>query len=232
MRAAAISLALATALLLGCRTETEYVYSPDYIDGPMAPTLQPAAPAQANPVFIPIADPHCAWETVVDVVDDYFRIEREEPVRMLGNTPTEGVLVTFPEVSPTLFEPWRHDTVDPRQRVENTLQSMRRRAVLRVTPAQGGHWVEVTVFKELEDVKRPEHASAGAATFRYDSSLSGVVDPLPDQQTSKGWIPQGRDASLEQHIIGHLLDRSAPKPPAEPPPERWWLFSSRPAPRG
>ena len=42
---------------------------------------------------------------------------------------------------------------------------MRRRAVVRVIPAQGGHWVDVAVFKELEDVVKPEHATAGAATF-------------------------------------------------------------------
>jgi len=39
-------------------------------------------PVYSNPVFVPAGDPQCFWETLVDVVDDYFRIEREEPVRM------------------------------------------------------------------------------------------------------------------------------------------------------
>jgi hypothetical protein len=111
------------------------------------------------------------------------------------------------EVSPTIFEPWRHDTVDSQQRVENTLQSMRRRAVVRVVPAQGGHWVDVQVFKELEDVVRPEQATAGAATFRYDSSLTRVANPIGAEQITKGWIAQGRDTALEQQIIGDLLNR-------------------------
>jgi len=165
------------------------------------------AAGYANPVFIPIADPQCAWETVVGVVSAYFRVEREEPVRMIGNTLTEGCITTFPEVSPTIFEPWRHDTVDPRQRIENTLQSMRRRAVVRVIPAQGGHWVDLSVFKELEDVARPEHATAGAATLRYDSTLTRVENPVAGQQMTQGWISQGRDASMEQYIIGDLLSR-------------------------
>ncbi len=54
---------------------------------------------------------------------------------------------------------------------------------------------------------KPEHATAGAATFRYDSSLVGIINPITGQQITKGWIPQGRDASLEQYMIAHLLSR-------------------------
>jgi hypothetical protein len=168
---------------------------------------QPAAPAYPNPVFVPIADPQCAWEQVVDVVDDYFRIEHEEPARILGTVATEGKLETMAEVSPTIFEPWRTDTVDPQQRMENTLQSMRRRAVVRVTPVPGGHWVDVAVLKELENLATPEFATAGAATLRYDSSLNRVVNPVTDVQMTKGWIFRGRDVSLEQTIIADLLSR-------------------------
>ncbi len=184
----------------------EYTAPPDYLAPQAAAPMQPAA-ANANPVFIPVADPQCAWETTVEVVQSYFRIEREEPVRQVGDTLIEGTIVTAPEVSPTVLEPWRHDTADPEQRIENTLQSMRRRAVVRVIPAPGGHWVDVAVFKELEDVVKPEHATAGAATFRYDSSLVGIINPITGQQITKGWIPQGRDAALEQYMIAHLLSR-------------------------
>ncbi len=161
----------------------------------------------ANPLFIPIADPLCAWETVVDVVDDYFRIEREEPVRRMGDTLIEGGITTVPEVSPTVFEPWRRDTADYDQRVENTLQTMRRWARVRVIPVQGGHLVEMAVFKELEDVVKPEHATAGAATFRFDDSMTGVVDPLIGERIEAGWISRGRDASMEQYMLSHLASR-------------------------
>jgi len=205
MRNAVISLLIAV-VPAGCSVGPEYNYAPE------CPIGQPALPAQpvvsySNPIFIPVADPHYAWENVVDVVDDYFRIEREEPVRLVGNMLTEGTVTTAPEISPTIFEPWRHDTVDTEQRIENTLQTMRRRAVVRVIPAQGGHWVDVAVFKELEDVVRPEHATAGAATFRYDSTLSGIENPEIGGQITEGWIAKGRDVSMEQHIIAHLLNR-------------------------
>jgi hypothetical protein len=173
---------------------------------PAAP-IQPAVAVHPNPVFLPVADPQCAWEQVVDTVDDYFRIEHEEPAHMVGNQPIEGTLTTVAEVSPTIFEPWRHDTADPDQRLENTLQSMRRRAVVRVMPAPGGAWVDVAVFKDLENMVTPEKATAGTATFRYDSSLTRVVNPVTDVQAMNGWISQGRDALLEQDIIGDLINR-------------------------
>jgi hypothetical protein len=204
----AIAAGVIAAVLGGCGMDSEYTAQqcpPGYVP---APAVTAAPVAYANPIYIPIADPQCAWETIVDVVDDYFRIEREEPVRVAGNVPTEGTITTFAEVSPTIFEPWRHDTVDPDQRVENTLQTMRRRAVLHVTPAQGGCMVDVAVFKELEHLVPPEHATAGAATFRYDSTLTGIVNPIVAQPATEGWIGRGRDASMEQHLIAHLLSRS------------------------
>jgi len=203
---AAITIPMALA---GCGMGPEYTTCPPSLSAPAVtnPPTRPATPGYANPVQIPITDSQAAWEQVVDVVDDYFRIEREEPVRTVGNMLTEGTITTSPAVSPTIFEPWRQDTGDHDQRVENTLQSIRRRAVVRVIPTQGGHWVEVQVFKELEDVERPEFATAGAATFRYDSTLSGIENPIGEQRAAKGWISIGRDTALEQNIIADLLSR-------------------------
>ncbi|MGD0655184.1 MAG: hypothetical protein ABSA16_12625 [Thermoguttaceae bacterium] len=163
-----------------------------------------------NPVFIPIPDSQCAWEAVADVIDDYFKIEKETPMRQIGGTPgeghiDEGVIETYYQVSPTLLESWRRDTAGEYERVENTLQTMRRRAVVRVRPSEGGHWVDVAVFKELEDLRTPENASAGSATFRYDSSFTRVVNPTAGDQAPECWIPKGRDPVLEQRIIGHLI---------------------------
>ncbi len=174
--------------------------------GPILPEHAPQLPYQ-NPVFVPAADPLYVWETVVDVIDDYFRIEREEPLRVMGSTITEGRLETFPEVSPTVFEPWRQDVAGRYELMENTLQSMRRRASVRVAPTSGGYLVEVAVTKELEDLRRPERATAGAATFRYDSTLSRVVNPADESEQSQGWISQGRDTALEQKILGHIQSR-------------------------
>ena len=169
--------------------------------------LPPLTVWHENPTLLPAADYQCVWETVVDVVDDYFAVDREEPVRLVGDTLTEGRLDSYPLVGATIFEPWLHDSADWQQRMESTLQSIRRRAVVRVIPAEKGFWVEVAVFKELEDVVHPEHSTAGAATFRYDNTLTRVVNPVSEQEINEGWIPQGRDAVLEQRILGQMRAR-------------------------
>jgi len=184
------------------------------------PTWQTLNVLHENPVLLPVSDHEFAWETVVDVVDDYFKIDREEPVRLMGNVPMEGRLDTFPAVGSTLLEPWRRDSVGPYEKLESTLQSIRRRATVRVIPAQNGYWVDVAVFKELEDVVQPAHATAGAATFRNDSSLTRVVDPVGEQEIHEGWIAMGRDTALEQRIIRQLLSRVAPSPTARQPQVR------------
>jgi hypothetical protein len=160
-----------------------------------------------NPVFVPAADPHCTWETVADVVDDYFEIQREEPVRVIGTVLTEGRLETRPKVASTIFEPWHHDSVGPYEKLHSTLQSLRRRAEVRVVPDQGGYWVHVAVFEELEDVAQPFGATVASATFRNDSSLTRVVNPIGEQETNQGWIPQGHDVALEQEILAQLRAR-------------------------
>jgi hypothetical protein len=173
---------------------------------------------QNNPVLLPVSDHHLAWETVVDVLDDYFKIEREEPMRRVGDTVTDGRLDTFPAIGSTVFEPWRHDSASPYEKLESTLQSIRREAVVRVSPTQGGYLVDVAVFKELEDVAQPMHATAGAATFRNDASLTRVVGTVGDQDVHEDWIRMGRDTALEQRIIAQLLARvGAGQPPIVAP---------------
>jgi hypothetical protein len=176
----------------------------------MAGGPMPGAPMPVcynNPTVVPHGDPLHVWEQVVDVVDDYFPIEREDPVRLYGDTLTEGRIDTFPTVSRTILEPWRKDVVGREQVMESTLQSMRRRAVVRVVPGEPGYFIEVAVYKELEDILRPEQATSGTSTFRYDTSLTRVVNPIGAQAVSEGWIPQGRDPQLEQRILADIQQR-------------------------
>ena len=64
-----------------------------------------------NPLFVPVSNQDWAWEQIVDVVDDYFRIERENRVQLVGNVVTEGRIDTFPQVGATWLEPHRPDSV-------------------------------------------------------------------------------------------------------------------------
>ncbi len=201
-----VAIALLALLPFGCAPTDPWTVPP----GTVAPGgLVPAV--YGNPSHFAVADHRRLWETVADVVDDYFPdFQFEEPVRQIGTTLTEGRLETFPQGSPTLLEPWRRDGVGRYEQLENTLQSMRRFAIVRVLPAQGGFLVDVAVYKELEDLRQPARATAGAATLRYDQALERVVDPITDQPLNRGWIPKGRDPLLEQTILGHLHERLGP----------------------
>lgn len=169
--------------------------------------------ALENPVLVPTCNHELVYEALVDVLDDYFRIAREIPLRAAGGGFSEGNVETFPEVSSTLLEPWRRDTVTSYDRLESTLQTIRRYAHARVYPAEGGFRVEIAVFKELEGVLHPDLATARDATQHYGTSLVRVISPVGEQEITENWIALGRDTALEQQMLGEVLARVASKPP-------------------
>lgn len=152
-------------------------------------------------------DPLILWENLVDVVDNYFEIASESPVRDFGGVVTEGRLETRPKIAATWLEPWHRDSVDRYSRLEATFQTVRRRAEIRVSPRDGGYWISVQVFKELEDLAMPSGATASTATFRNDGSLNRVESPIGEMQAHAGWIPLGRDTALEQRIVEEIGGR-------------------------
>jgi hypothetical protein len=104
-----------------------------------------------------------------------------------------------------------------------------------VIPQDTGSLVEVSVFKEQEDLPRPLRSTAGAATFRNDGSLERRLDDQPGGLTRLIWYPMGRDIALEQTMLDDLQNRlglppgrgvSAVPPDAASPyyePRRDWL---------
>jgi hypothetical protein len=192
-----------------------------------APAVIGSTVIQQSSILVPAVDRDFMWDQLVDVVDDYFKIEKEDRVRLVGNEPTPGRIDTFPLTGATLLEPWHRDTVNCYERLESTLQSIRRQAFVDVTPYPPGaanpqgYLVDITVTKELEDVALPIRASAGAATFRYDTSLQRDtefnVDPnrIPGdparpngpRSPTAGWIPLPRDTALEQVMLAKIQSR-------------------------
>jgi hypothetical protein len=192
---------------------------PAYNPPQIIPTMVQSAPA--NPILVPVTDRDVAWDNIVDVVDDYFKIEREDRVRLVGDFLNEGQIETFPQTGATLLEPWRGDSANFYERLESTLQSIRRKAFIRVIPDAGGFLVDVTVLKELEDVERPMYATTGAATFRADNTLDRNTEveptlarqigdqprPVSHPRQTAGWISIGRDPALEQELLVRIYDR-------------------------
>jgi hypothetical protein len=156
-------------------------------------------PPIANPIFVRANNPEDAWERTVDVVHDYlFEIERENK---LG-----GVIETRYKTGASSLEPWHPDSVGPVNRLQSTFQSIRRKAFIHFTPAQGGYLVGIEAVKELEDVSRAANFP-GAATFLDNSALYRDLNPVVGQATPSGWISQGRDVALEQAMLRSINRR-------------------------
>lgn len=191
---------------------------PPSLHGPSVSVPEGVGYPIENPIHVPISDHEFVWHQVVDTIDDYFQISMEERVRIVGGVITEGRVETIPLSGATIFEPWRKDSTRGYEKLHATLQSIRRRASVRVMPVASGYSIEVAVYKELEDVDRPEHSTVGDSTFRYDGTI--VRDKQEKEETSitLGWIAMGRDTTLEQEILANLQSRLAVPSPLESTP--------------
>lgn len=173
--------------------------------GPLAAQTPP--PPLENPLFVPVQDREFAWNQLVDTLDTYFQIEREARVQVIGGVLTEGRIDTFPLTGATLLEPWRRDSTAGFQRLQDTLQSTRRQAHVRVFPTAGGYLVEVVVLKEIEDLSQPEHATVGGSVLRHDGTLVRQQPQVDLSPKTLGWIPLGRDLELEQRLLREIQGR-------------------------
>lgn len=186
------------ATLLGCGLDR----------GWQPPSAMPRAKLAQNPMYVPLSDREVLWNELVDTIDNYFRIQREERVRLVGGVLTEGQIETSYQPGATVFEPWRQDSSPGFERTYATLQSIRRRAVAYVRPqCDGGYLIEVAVYKELEDLSQPEHSTVSLESLRHDGSLNRPQQELRSGPTTLGWIPVGRDTALEQRILTELRQR-------------------------
>ncbi|MGV3486511.1 MAG: hypothetical protein ACO1RT_18990 [Planctomycetaceae bacterium] len=162
----------------------------------------------ANPVTLPPSEDNFVWLQVVDVVDDYFHIRTEQPVQNRGDMILDGRLETSYRPGASISEPWRKDSTSGFERLQSTFQSIRRKATVTVRPEGAGYELEVVVVKELEDTDRSQYATEGASAIRRDVTIVRTEDGVDDTPRTLGWIPLGRDESLEQVILQDILGRT------------------------
>lgn len=160
-----------------------------------------------NPLELPEADDQFVWAQVVDTVDDYFRIAREQPVQRSKGLLLDGRLETSYQVGASILEPWRKDTTAGFERLQSTLQSIRRRAVVTLRATASGYTLEVVVQKEIEDTDRSQLAAEGNSSQRHDGTLLRHTNGRTDGPRTLGWIPLGRDATLEQRLLHEIHGR-------------------------
>ena len=201
---------LLAALMVGCRFFDRRdlgELGPPGLADPAQPAPPLGAGAVPNPLVVPVPEPEFFWNQLVDTIDDYFDIRTERRVHAVGGVITEGRVETHYQPGATLLEPWRRDSTPGYEKLHATTQSLRRRASVRVIPAGGRYSVHVIVEKELEDVNRAAHDMPGSAIPRHDGSLVRTESRNDDGPHTLGWIPLGRDVTLENEILDDLYAR-------------------------
>ena len=82
-----------------------------------------------NPLELPPARDEFVWSQVIDAVDDYFRVAREQPVQNSEGIVLDGRVETAYRIGASIFEPWRKDSTAGFERMQSTFQSIRRRVI-------------------------------------------------------------------------------------------------------
>jgi len=152
-----------------------------------------------NPVYIPLGPPSygLVFEKVLDIVSEYFEVSYANRY--------DGRIETFPLIAPGYEQIWKPGSPDYYERLLATFQTMRYRAVILIQPADdGGFFVQVTIFREEEDLERPTQSTAGAAAFRSAPTVERQYEVIDASVLDANWIPRGRETSLEQEILQRL----------------------------
>src|SRR5262245_43393980 len=126
------------------------------VSGPMVenpvPLLAVPPGAASSPVFLPqsvLGYPR-VFEKCLDVIGDYFEIDP------CGTNRYAGVIRTLPRIAPGIEQPWKPGSPSLYQRLLAFKQTIRHRAVVEIaTGRDGGYFVDVKVFNELEDLPQP-----------------------------------------------------------------------------
>lgn len=207
-----LMLCLVAAVPLGCRRLPPLPYVP------FATRPAPPPPIQvpvSNPTNIPPVEPDFLWRQIVDSVDDYFRIDTEEPVRRTETFWQEGLLTTFPVISGTVLEPWRGDSARGFEKLQSTIQTIRRTATVKVMAVETGYAIDIRVIKEQEDVDQSQFSAAGASAQRHDGTIIRTDSQVRQLPITLGWYEIGRDRNLEQRLMASILGRisNIEKPP-------------------
>jgi hypothetical protein len=183
------ALAATTAVMLGGCATGPLLENPAFVRPDKAPAVE-------NPLYIPQGPLSYAkvYETILDVLDDIWEIAYTNRY--------EGRIETIPKVAPGLEQSWKPGSPDFYQRLYAYLQTVRHRCIVLITTADdGGYFIDLKVFKELEDLPVPLRSTAGMASFRNPTTVERQFEVIEPPLYETNWIPIGRDYKLEQVLL-------------------------------
>jgi hypothetical protein len=172
------------------------------VDNPVLTGAAVPAECEANPMYLPLGPTRESYFKVFDcalsTLNDFGFVIAEQ------NT-FEGRIETQPRIAPGILRPLRPGSPSFADRLLETAQTYRHRATVLINPADnGGYWIKVTVFKELEDLPRPTRSVIGAANFRVDNNVERKYEVVDPTLLESSWIPRGEDIDIEQQLLCRL----------------------------
>jgi hypothetical protein len=187
--------AAGTAGMLACSTGCVTLPS----DAPPSVLTPPPKADIENPLWLP-SGPNAygaIFEKVEDVMTEYFEIRYSNRY--------DGRIDTFPRIAPGFERPFKAGNPDFYGRLHATLQTIRHRAEVQIETARdGGFFIKVVVYKELEDLARPIRSTDGAAAFRTNMTVERQYEVIEPFLLETTWIPLGRDTQIEQAILAQI----------------------------
>lgn len=174
------------ALLAGCQRPTQ----------PVEPTAQRVSYADQG-------DADRLWDASLEVLRRHrFPLDRVDR--------RNGVITTVPVTSQSFFEFWRTDVNTPFDLLEASLRTVRRAAVVEFVPGPDAPdpTVQVTVRRETFATPERQFNNSASTLQIYGSTLPGVQGERRVTSTYDYWIPDGRDAAMEERILTRILARA------------------------
>ncbi len=161
-------------------------------------TSPPVSLNGPNAVQISAAHRDIIWERTVRVLNrNHFQVIRESKL--------EGVIETEYRAGANLLEPWHPDSIGPGNRLESTLQSIRRRVLVSMQSTSPGLMtVSVRVDKEIEDLPGLAANYEGGATFSDSQPFQRDLTQVIGQSAPSRWLPLGRDSWLERQLLSEI----------------------------
>ncbi|HLW64938.1 MAG TPA: hypothetical protein VKS79_06415 [Gemmataceae bacterium] len=144
------------------------------------------------------------FDKVLDVVGGEFDIA--------FSSRYDGRIESQPRLAPGLEQPWKPGSPNLYERIQAVCQTYRHRCFVLIQPErEGAYRINVTVFKELEDLPKPSRDPSAGAAFRNDPSVERVAEVVDEASASPSWIPKGRDYPLEQKLLHKIEDALLPR---------------------
>ncbi|MBL8813470.1 MAG: hypothetical protein JNM43_25110 [Planctomycetaceae bacterium] len=157
-----------------------------------------AASGGASTIQVSDSQRDSLWERAVVVLNrNHFQIARESKL--------EGVIETSYRAGSSVLEPWHPDSVGLENRLESTLQSIRRKVTVNMqSNGTGTMLVNVRVDKEIEDLPGIAANYEGGATFNEAQPLNRDLSQVVGQSGPSRWLSLGRDPLLENKILSEI----------------------------